>query len=144
MKSHELKATGEVVPLKAEKREVMKLLEAAKRLLKDALQEVNSRETRLDLAYQSILAAALATLRASGFRINGHQDEHKRILDTLAFTLEKDEIRIRYYHQLRQKRHRDLYSGMLKVSETELAEALAQTAILLKEVNKLVRAIFPD
>jgi uncharacterized protein (UPF0332 family) len=132
------------VPLKAEKREVMKLLEAAKRLLKDARQEVNSKETRLDLAYQSILAAALATLRASGFRIKGHQDEHKRILDTLAFTLEKDVMTIKYYHQLRQKRHRDLYSGMLKVSETELSEVLAQATILLDDVKKYVKAAYND
>lgn len=138
MKLHELEAAGQVVALKAEKREVMKLLEASGRLLEDAHREVNSKETRLDLAYQSILAAALAALRASGFRINGHQDEHKRILDTLAFTLEIDGTTIKYYHQLRQKRHRDLYSGMLKVSETELKEALAQATTLLNDVRLIV------
>ncbi len=142
MKLLELEATGEVVSLKAEKRDVMKLLETANRLLKDARQEVNSRETRLDLAYQSILSAALATLRVSGFRIKGHQDEHKRILDTLSFTLEKDVTTIKYYHQLRQKRHRDLYSGMLKVSETELSEALAQAAIILIDAKSYVKAMF--
>ena len=144
MKLLELEATGEVVTLKAEKREILKLLEAANRLLRDARQEVNSRETRLDLAYQSILAAALATLRVCGFRIKGHQDEHKRILDTLSFTLEKDVTTIKYYHQLRQKRHRDLYSGMLKVSETELSEALAQAAIILNDAKSYVKAMFNE
>ncbi len=59
-------------------------------------------------------------------------------------TLGIEDRRIRYFQSLRKKRHRDLYEGDLKVSATELAEALEMAAALLAETEKWLKATHPD
>jgi len=48
--------------------EVSRLVQAIERRLKDAKNETNSPETRMEQAYHAILNCALAALRAEGYR----------------------------------------------------------------------------
>ncbi len=144
MKLSELERSGEIERLKVARKEIVNLIGSARTKLADARIEATSRETRLGLAYQCILTLSKAALRASGYRLKGRVDEHVRTLNTMRGTLGIEEKRLRYFQALRKKRHRDLYEGDLKVSATELAEALERAATLLVETERWLKATHPD
>ena len=140
----DLEESGEIQRLRATRKELLKLLESARRKLEDASSGTISRESRLGLAYQCILTLAKLVLRAQGYRLKGRRDEHVRTINTLRRTLGTSEERIKYYHSLRIKRHRDLYEGGLAVSSTELNEALERGRELLAEAEKWLTSRYPQ
>ena len=144
MRLSELQRSGEIERLKATRREIANLLNSARTKLDDAQIKAASRETRLGLAYQCILTLAKAALRASGYRLKGRVDEHVRTLNTMRGTLGIEDKRIRYFQSLRKKRHRDLYEGDLKVSATELNEALERAGELLDETERWLKEVHPE
>jgi len=144
MKLDKLEHSGEIERLKAARKEIANLLQSARRKMADAGNKGVSKETRLGLAYQCILSLGKAALRASGYRLKGRVDEHVRTLNTMRGTLGIEDRRVRYFQTLRKKRHRDLYEGDLKVSATELAEALERAATLLAETEEWMKVRHPN
>lgn len=144
MRLSDLASTGEVEELRITRKELDNLLASASRRLKDAGNPHISPETRLNLAYQVILTMAKAALRAAGYRVRGHADEHLRTINTLRYTLQKDRQAVRVYQTLRQKRNKDLYTGSLVVSNSEAREALKEAKALLREARSWLREHHPE
>jgi uncharacterized protein (UPF0332 family) len=135
---------GEVRRLKAGRSEIRKLLSNAGRLLKDARATTVSSESRLEHAYTAILVCAMAVLRASGYATSGERGRHYVALESLKYTLKKDDASVGYYHRLRQKRHQGIYDGTLTVSHVELDEAVREATSLLGETRNWLKGNFPS
>jgi hypothetical protein len=119
-------------------REFAGLLRSAKVRLKDANQSTLSIESRFDLCYNAAHAAALAALRAHGFR----SENRYLVFQCLQHTLALKPEQWRLFDQAHHKRNLAEYEGDLDVTEGFVAELLAHTEDLIVSVTALGTTIF--
>lgn len=124
--------------------EIARLLVAAERNLADAEATNISAENRFDVAYKSIMQAALIAMMASGYRpARDRPGHHQALVQSLPHTLGLDPETVIVLDALRKKRNIADYEGD-PVSESELSECLAQARSLLLRLYAWLRQNRPD
>ena len=104
--------TGQLKPHDPDAAEIRRLIEAARRNLKDSAATHISPENRFDAAYKAIMQSALVALMANGFipdtKRPGH---HATTLQSLPKTIGIGGDRIAVLDVLRRKRNLSDYTG---------------------------------
>ena len=116
--------------------EVERLLEAIDRRLKDAGNEANHPETRLEQAYLATLNCALVGLRVNGLRPTDRRGHHVVALESLSDTLGTPHDRVDYFQTLRDLRNKDLYTGGVHVTVHQAEEAIEEAQALRSELER--------
>lgn len=114
--------------------EIVRLLAAAERNIKDAgVVEVRA-TTRFDVAYKAIMPSALVCLRASGYR---------PIIQSLPMTLGIPIERIIVLDAMRKKRYMNNYNGNV-ASEEEADSCVRAAEALLVDVTVWLKNKHPE
>jgi len=135
---------GEIEELSPSRQEISDLIKKAERRLKEALNEDNYEDTRLELAYLAILFCATASLRASGYRVTREEGHHVRTINTMKYTVHVLQDRVDYYQSLRRARNMGVYDTLLEVSLIQLTEAIEEAGNLLKETKAWLKDQYPE
>ncbi len=134
--SPQLANLARIGKLKAEApdaRELAGLLRSSKVRLHDARQVTLALESRFDLAYNAAHAAALAALRAHGYRSENRYLVFQCLEHTLQFKPEQWLI----LNQAHNKRNLAEYEGDLDVTQGFVEELIEHVAVLLDAVTAL-------
>lgn len=122
--------------LKVEKPDALEfthMVQSAIAKLRDAQNPALSFDSRFELAYSAAHSLALAALRARGFR----SDKRYLVFQCLVHTVNMDAATVREFDDYHHKRNLAEYEGGFDPDEQLLAELIANTAELLKKVQKL-------
>lgn len=117
----------------ADPRETAGLLRSSAIRLQDARQTALALESRFDLTYNAAHAAALAALRAHGFR----SENRYLVFQCLEHTLGFSAAQWLLLDQAHRKRNLAEYEGDLDVTQSFLDELIAQTALVLAAAQAL-------
>ncbi len=109
------------------------LLHSGRIRLKDARNAANALESRFDLAYNAAHSLALAALRWHGYR----SENRYLVFQTLADTLAIENAKWRVLDLCHQRRNLSEYEGHLNVDERLVAELIAVTEQVLRNVEAL-------
>jgi hypothetical protein len=130
---------GKLKPHVAEKVEIARLVAAAERVLKDASVNQLSADSRLDLAYRTIMQAALAAMLANGFRPSTTEPGHHQVLiQALPKTIGLATDRLQVLEAYRAARNQSDYRG-IPVSQAVAAECVEEAPRLLDDVRTWLR-----
>ena len=99
------------------------LVRSGRNRLKDAGNDVNSVDSRFDLAYNAAHALALAALRAKGYR----SESRYLVFQCLQHTIDLPNEQWRVLDQAHRKRNLAEYEGEMDVDE-QLVEAMLRVA----------------
>ncbi|WP_288843172.1 hypothetical protein [uncultured Deefgea sp.] len=124
---------GKLKPEPSDARESAGLIRSATVRLHDARNTALSIESRFDLAYNAAHSAALAALRAAGFR----SDNRYLVFQCLAHTLSLPAAEWVLLNQAHTKRNLAEYEGDLDVTESFVAELIEQVERVLQAVKDL-------
>lgn len=131
---------GKLKPHAADKVEIARLLQAAERALNDAQSETLSSDSRLDLAYRSIMQAALVAMLANGYRpATSEPGHHQLLIQALPKTMGLAAERVRVLEGYRVVRNHSDYQGV-PVSDVVARECIADAQRLLDEVRTWLAA----
>ncbi len=134
---------GKLKPHAADKTEIARLFEPARRALADAGIERLSSDARLDLAYRAIMQAALAAMLANGYRpATSEPGHHQLLIQALPKTAGVSIERIRVLDAYRAARNLSDYRGV-PVSDGVARECAAEAASILTEVHAWIVANRP-
>lgn len=138
-----LVATGQLKAHKPDKKQIQRLLDAARILLKDAAAESVSTNTRFDAAYNALLEASLAALMANGYRPTVGHGHHAVTIQSLPKTIGIEAERIQLLDTLRNKRGRAIYDGSI-IDEASVKACREEAARLLGEVDAWIKKNRPE
>jgi hypothetical protein len=111
---------------------IHRLLDAARRNIKDAEIVGLSNENRFDAAYKAIMQLANASLQTAGFRtLTSKPGHHQTMLQSLVKTVGIESDRLIVLDALRKQRNIADYSGDL-VEDAAVAECISQANQLLE------------
>ena len=128
----------------ADKAEIARLFESARRALADAGIEGLSSDARLDLAYRAIMQVALAAMQASGYRpATSEPGHHQLLIQALPKTAGIAVERIRVLEAYRAARNLSDYRGV-PVSDGVASECVAEAASILADVTAWIAAHHPN
>jgi hypothetical protein len=103
---------GRLKPHEPSRAEIVRLLAAAERNLRDARVRGVSTETRFDAAYKAGLQCGLVALLARGFRPStGEPGHHATVIQSLATTIGITSDRLVVLDKLRRRRNLSDYGG---------------------------------
>ena len=126
---------GKVKAHVADEDEIARLLAAAQRALREASVRALSSNGRLDLAYLALTQAALAALRANGYRPSTSEPgHHQLVLQTLPKTIGLPPERVPVLDAYRKARNQADYHGV-PVSNAVADECVEAARRLLGEVR---------
>lgn len=128
-----LSKIGQLKPEAPDANERSGLLRSAIERVHDARIPSLSLVSRFDLAYNAAHAAALAALRAHGYRSENRYLVFQCLEDTVGFTAEQ----WRLLDQAHRKRNLAEYEGDLDVTAGFVDELIEQVAALIEVVRKL-------
>lgn len=132
---HNLERIGRLKAEPANAREIASLLRSAQVRLADARMPGLSIDGRFDLSYNAAHAAALAALRAHGFR----SENRYLVFQCLEHTVNWPAARWRLLDRAHHKRNLAEYEGDLDVDEAFVAELLDVVQQLLEAVRLLTK-----
>jgi hypothetical protein len=139
-----LLAIGKIRAHAATKVEIVRLLEAAERALKDADVGALSSDGRLDLAYRAIMQAALAAMLANGYRpATSEPGHHQLLIRSLPKTAGIAPARVRVLDAYRAARNQADYVGV-PVSDAVAKECAAEARETLRHVRAWIAANRPE
>jgi uncharacterized protein (UPF0332 family) len=121
--------------------QIRRFLESAEKKLKDAhrVAAINS-ETSFQMAYESMLRAALGLMLRHGKRPRSLPGHHVAIIEFAGGVLGEDfRGLIRHFDQMRRKRNDLLYEADDFVSETEVVESLKIAEKFLAQIKKILK-----
>jgi hypothetical protein len=123
----------------AEKAEIARLIASAARVLRDASVNQLSPDSRLDLAYRTIMQAALVAMLANGFRPSTNEPGHHQVLiQALPKTIGLSTDRLQVLEAYRAARNQSDYRGV-PVSQGVAAECVDDAQRLLDDVRAWLR-----
>jgi uncharacterized protein (UPF0332 family) len=127
---------GKLKALAADEREIARLLDSADRSLRDAALAELSDDTRFALAYKALMQAALAALRAKGYRpATSEPGHHQLVIQALTLTLNVAPERVRVLDAYRKARNQADYHGS-PVSDAVARECIDDARRLVDEARK--------
>lgn len=103
-----------------------------------------SADSRLSLAYNAIMASAIAVLAAAGYRPARGGSEHYHTIEALEFTIDPEKKLIRRVDTLRKKRNQSTYEVSGSVSEMEVDSAFGLALQIRGEAQKWINANHPE
>lgn len=131
---------GKLKPHKSTREEIVRLLAAVRRNLKDAHIDSISPETRFDIAYKAVMQCALIAIMANGFRPSTNEPgHHATVIQSLPKTIGLPNERMMILDQLRKKRNLSDYSGV-GIAEEVAAACVRAAEDLASTVEKWLRA----
>jgi hypothetical protein len=117
-----------------------RLLEAARRNLKDSQVDAISADNRFDAAYKCIMQCAMLGLWASGYRTSTSQPgHHQTALQCLPLTMGVSQADVIVLDAMRRKRNASDYEGD-PVSGAVLTSCLEEAAKLLAHTTQWLKA----
>ena len=135
---------GKLKPHAADKAEIARLFESARRALADAGLEGLSSDARLDLAYRAIMQVALAAMLANGYRpATSEPGHHQLLIQALPKTAGVAAERIRVLDAYRAARNLSDYRGV-PVTDVVAQECAAEAASILADVSAWIIAHHPN
>ncbi len=118
---------------------IQRLMEAAKRNLKDSQVTAVSNENRFDAAYKAIMQMANAALQANGYRtLTSKPGHHQTMIQTLPNTIGLEREAMIVLDALRKQRNVADYSGDL-VADRAVTECIDHAERLWALLNKWLR-----
>jgi len=124
--------------------EIHKLLNAARRNLRDSRIHQVSPETRFDAAYKSIMQVALAALMANGYRPDTNSPgHHMTVLQSLPKTIGLANERMVVLDALRRRRNLSDYTGE-DVDDSFAVNCTHEAGVLLKDVAAWLALSHPE
>jgi hypothetical protein len=117
---------GWLIEHRTSPQEIQDLLSVADRDLADSRVSGLSPDGRLSIAYNAALQSAHAALAACGYR-SARDAHHYRVIQSLVYTIESDELLIIQFDKFRKKRNIGGYerAGMISLREAEEMFSLA-------------------
>jgi hypothetical protein len=109
------------------------LVHSGEKRLADAERQVNSLESRFDLAYNAAHALSLAALRHSGYR----PSKRYVVFQVLPHTLELGPEVWRVLDRAHNVRNRSEYEGDMSIDERLLAELVQSCKLVLASLRRL-------
>jgi len=124
--------------------EIVKLLVAAARNLRDASHTENSTSNRYTCAYTAIMQAAQAALFANGYRPSTSESgHHMTMVQSLVHSIGLDPRRMQVLDALRRKRNVIDYIGD-EPEASEVIEAIAAATQLLDDLRTWLANCHPE
>ncbi|MBC5767373.1 DNA-binding protein [Ramlibacter albus] len=122
--------------VETDREQIGKLLEAARRNIRDAQLEELSAENRFDASYKAIMQVAMVALLANGYRtLTSKPGHHQTAIQTLPLTIGVPKEDVIVLDALRKQRNLADYSGDL-ISDEAVQECLASAQVLMSHVTK--------
>ena len=135
---------GRLKEHKATREEILKLLEAARRNLKDARVPGISAGTRFDAAYKAVMQCALLALLACGFRPSTSEPgHHVTTIQSLPKTIGLSDDRLVVLDSLRKRRNLSDYSGE-EISDEQASACIRAAEALFADIEAWLRATHSD
>ncbi len=132
-----------LVKHKPEAEEIGRLLEIARRDLKDSQIKDISTDWQLNIAYNAALQAATAALSASGYRASRDM-HHFRVIGSLAFTIGAKPGLIKDLDKFRKKRNTSDYEVAGTISEGECEEMIRLAKELTRDITGWIKKNHPE
>lgn len=119
----------------ADEREITRLLASADRAVADAGVDAVSSNSRLDLAYNALMQAALAAMLANGYRpATSEPGHHQLLIQALPLTIALPVERVQVLDAYRKARNQGTYHGV-PVSDAVARECLEDARRLIADVR---------
>jgi hypothetical protein len=123
--------------------EIRRLLSVADRDIEQSQTAGLGPEWRFDIAYNSALQSATASLAAAGF-LAERQNKHLRTIDCLKYTIGLPQPDVDLLDTCRRKRHMAVYEQVGAISIQEADEMIALAKSLRTQVQDWIRKQHPD
>jgi PBP1b-binding outer membrane lipoprotein LpoB len=131
-------------PIKSDPLTIQRLMEAAKRNIKDSQITAVSNENRFDAAYKAIMQMANAALQANGYRtLTSKPGHHQTMIQTLPNTIGLEKETMIILDALRKQRNVADYSGDL-VADSAVTECIDHAEQLWALLNKWLVQKHPE
>jgi hypothetical protein len=137
MRSDALSNLAKIGKIKAEpmnRAEIDRILEMAKKRLKDAGYSQISQEGRFTSVYNALHCLALAALRWYGYR----SESRYIVFQSLEHTLAWPPSQWRVLDVAHQKRNLAEYEGFLEIEESAITELIMLAEKMISDVNQLI------
>lgn len=136
--------TGQLKAHEADAKELRRLLDAARRNLRDSAATNISPENRFDAAYKAVMQSALVALMANGLIPDNKRPGHHAVaIQSLPKAIGIAAERVAVLDVLRRKRNLSDYTGE-DIDEGSVAECRAEAERLLGEVDAWLKQKRPD
>jgi hypothetical protein len=123
---------------KSSHEEIQRLLALADRDLASCATKGLATDWRFAIAYNAALQSATAALAAAGYRAS-REAHHRRVIESLIFTIGATRELIRRFDAFRKKRNMSSYEMGGTISEKEAGEMAAFAADLRQQVERWIR-----
>ena len=120
--------------------EVARYMEMIEAKLKDSKNSSNSFVSRFDLAFESLLQAAVLALRANGYRTTSQAGHQQLAIQTLPKSVGLDVAEVRTLEEYRKKRSAGLYGADYSPTEEEVKSVIQSADALLRIVRDWIKA----
>jgi hypothetical protein len=135
---------GKLAEHKTNADQVGRLLASAGRNIQDSLQESISLESRLDIAYRSIMQVSMIALWANGYRpAKNAPGHHVTMIQSLTHSIELDNNRMVVLDTFRAKRNAIDYTGE-DVDESSVEACIAAAEDLIQRLHIWLSENRPD
>ncbi len=124
--------------------EIQRFLVKINAKLADAGQSSISLDSRFDLAYEALLQAGLAALRANNLRPDSRGGHHVLALQTLHNRIGYPREKLRVQEEFRRQRATGLYDGSFVPTQAELDELRATAADLKTHLEAWLNAHYSE
>jgi hypothetical protein len=123
--------------------EIRRLISVADRDIQQSQTSGLGPEWRFDIAYNSALQSATASLAAAGFQAE-RQNKHLRTIDCLRYTIGLSQADVDVLDACRRKRHTAVYEQVGAISHQEADEMIAVAKSLREQVRDWIRKEHPE
>jgi uncharacterized protein (UPF0332 family) len=103
-----------------------------------------SLDWQLSIAYNAALQVATAALLASGYRVRKNEGHHYRVIQSLAFTINADQVLIKQFDKFRQKRNISDYERTGTITQIEADSMVKLTRDLREMVVEWLKKNHPE
>ena len=120
--------------------EVARYLAMIEAKLKDSKNPSISLVSRFDLAFESLLQAAVLSLRANGYRTTSLAGHQQLAIQTLPKSIGLDVAEVRTLEEYRRKRSAGLYEAGYSPTEEEVKSVVKSADAVLRKVRDWIKA----
>ena len=120
--------------------EVARYLTMIESKLKDRKNSSISLVSRFDLAFESLLQAAVLSLRANGYRTTSQAGHQQLAIQTLPKSIGLDAAEVRTLEEYRRKRSAGLYEADYSPTEEEVKSVIKSADTVLRKARDWIKA----